>query len=301
MDASEKLTQMRVGLFLLLGVVAVAATVVYFGRLGDGIRSYYPVRVEYPNASGLLQGASVLLAGAKVGIVESPPTILPDMNGIYVNLRIYDTVRIPSNAQFRIGSSGLLGDKFVEIVPMDGEAPPIEPDAVIQGTAEGDGFGKLAGSADEVLAEVRKAVESINSIAKKVDAQVLTESTMSDLKQTLDNLQTTSASFAEASGKIEEVISEAREAASQAKIVITKSQTTIEATNASLESIKSAAANFDKTLTELRGLIKQARYGSGPIATLLNDKALSENIREFVRNLRERGILWYRDRPAKED
>jgi len=293
--------QLRVGFFLTLGLAALAATVVYFGRLGDGLRSYYPVRVEYPNASGLLQGASVLLAGAKVGLVESPPIILPDMDGVYVNLKIYDDVEIPSNAEFSIQSSGLLGDKFVVIKPQEVAAAPIEPGAVINGTVESDLFGMLADNVEGVQAELKAAIASINSIAKKVDSQILTESTISDLKQTMENLQETSASFSQASGKIEEVLAEAKEATAEVKKVISRSDTTLTATNETLGSIKKAAETFDKALGDIRSLIRDVRRGKGPIGTLLSDEAMAANMKAFVENLRERGILWYRNRPPKDE
>jgi ABC-type transporter Mla subunit MlaD len=129
MTAKERASQLRVGIFMALGLLAIGLMVVYFGRFGDSIHGNYTIRVEYPNASGIYKGASVLLAGAKIGSVENSPVILPDMEGVYVNLKIYEEVKIPSAAEFTIGSSGLLGDRFVQIVlgPDAKSSPPIEP------------------------------------------------------------------------------------------------------------------------------------------------------------------------------
>ena len=107
---------MRVGIFMAIGLSVIALMVVYFGRFGDTMRKYYDLKVEYPNASGLINGAKVLLAGARVGMVDKGPDILPDMDGVSVMLKIYEEVKIPSDSEFTIGSSGLLGDKFVQIV-----------------------------------------------------------------------------------------------------------------------------------------------------------------------------------------
>ena len=89
MTVQEYTTQLRVGIFMGIGLLAIALMVVYFGRFGESIRDYYQIRVEYPNSSGIYKGASVLLAGARVGSVESDPVILPDLDGVYVNLKIY--------------------------------------------------------------------------------------------------------------------------------------------------------------------------------------------------------------------
>jgi phospholipid/cholesterol/gamma-HCH transport system substrate-binding protein len=89
MTAQERSTQLRVGIFMAIGLSAIALMVVYFGRFGDSVRGFYRIRVDYPNASGIYKGASVLLAGAKIGFVENNPVILPDMDGVAVNLKIY--------------------------------------------------------------------------------------------------------------------------------------------------------------------------------------------------------------------
>ena len=149
MTSKERASQLRVGIFMAIGLLAIGLMVVYFGRFGESIHGFYRIRVEYPNASGIYKGASVLLAGAKIGSVENNPVILPDMDGVYVDLRIFEEVKIPSAAEFTIGSSGLLGDRFVQIVlGKDAKsAPPIAPGAVIQGKSEagmGDVFDQAA-------------------------------------------------------------------------------------------------------------------------------------------------------------
>lgn len=276
-------TQLRVGIFMAIGLTAIALMVVYFGRFGDGIRKYYQIRVEYPNASGLLKGASVLLAGAKIGSVETSPTILPNMDGVYVMLKIYDEVKIPSASEFSVGSSGLLGDRFVVInLKKDAkDSPPIEPGTVIQGKGESGGLGDIAEKAGEVMGDVREAVQNINKIAEKLNTQVFQESSMKDLNETMANLKATSASFAESSQKIDSIMDEAKTA------VATGQQT--------LESAKSAADEFKKTMTDVRGLVGQVRAGRGPLGVLLTDREMAENLKSLVANLKRHGILWYKD------
>lgn len=272
---------------MVLGIAAVAAMVVYFGRFGDGVRSYYEIRVEYPNASGLLKGASVLLAGAKIGMVATPPQILPDMDGVYVMLKIYEEVKIPSVSEFSVGSSGLLGDRFVQISLAKGasESKPIEPGAVIRGKSESGGFAELTEGAGDLMGDIREAVKSINAVAEKLDSELLSEATIADLKKTMQNLEQTSAAFAVASGKVDSVLEEARK--------------TVSAGDETLASTKAAADEFRKAMVDVRALVAQARQGKGPIGALLNDREMTANLRALVTNLRRHGILWYRDR-AKE-
>lgn len=288
MERIEKITQIRVGIFLAIGLAALASTVVYFGRIGDGIRKYYELRVEYPNASGLLKGSSVFLAGAKIGIVNTAPQMLPDMDGVFVMLRIYDEVRIPSASTFAIGSSGLLGDRFVQILLGEGarNSPPISPGAVIRGRGESGGIGALADGAGDVLAEVRTAVQSINSLAQKLDSQLLDPAAMEKLRSSLKNIEVASAAIAESSGRLGDVMEDARKA--------------VDSGGEAMMAIKTAAGEFQKTMTDFRALLAQTRQGRGLLGALLNDQEMAANARALAANLRQHGILWYRDSAPKE-
>lgn len=283
MDTKERRNQLRVGIFLALGLAAVATMVVYFGRFGESIRKYYEMRVEFPNASGLLNGASVLLAGAKIGSVASPPAILPDMQGVFVNLKIYEGVRIPQSSEFRVGSSGLLGDRFVEIVPGPDalKSPPIAPGSTVRGQGESGGFSALADSAGELLVEVREAVRNINAVAAKLDKEVLSDSALAELKSTLANLERSSANFAQASSKFDGLLE--------------KAGTTVATGEAAMSSAQSAADELKRAITDVRALVKSVRQGQGVLGALLSDKQMAENLRSLVTNLRRSGILFYRD------
>ena len=283
MDQKERRYQFRVGLFLALGLAAVAIMVVYFGRFGESIRKYYFLRVEFPNASGLLNGASVLLAGAKIGSVASAPAILPDMQGVFVNLRIYEDVKIPESSEFRVGSSGLLGDRFIEILPgrdaAGGQA--IAPGSTIKGLGETGGFTELATSASGLLAEMKEAVRNINAVAEKIDRQILGERALSEVSKTLANFERASSNFAEASAKFDGLLVQAG--------------TAIATGESAMSSARTAADELRRTLTDAQSLLNSARRGRGILGALLSDQQMADNLRALAANLRKHGILFYRD------
>ena len=65
---------------------------------------------------------------------------------------------------------------------------------------------------------------------------------------------------------------------------------------ATLASIKSAAASADKALDSAKVLIGKANAGKGALGMLLSDSETAENLKALVRNLREHGILWYKNK-----
>ncbi|HET9523562.1 MAG TPA: MlaD family protein [Terrimicrobiaceae bacterium] len=290
MTAQERLTQLRVGIFVAIGLLAIALMVVYFGRFGESFSGYYRIRVEYPNASGIYKGASVLLAGAKIGSVEHNPVILPNMDGVYVTLKIYEEVKIPSAAQFTIGSSGLLGDRFIQIVlgKDASSSPPLDADAIVKGKGE-SGFGDVTEQAGVLLTNIQEAVGNINKIAQKLNNDVFKEATIENLDTTLSNLKEMSASFVEASKKVDGVVTKAEGAIETGKESFASAKETF-------ASAKSAADELKKTIIDLRALVLQAKQGRGALGALLSDREMAENLRALVANLRRHGILWYKDR-----
>jgi phospholipid/cholesterol/gamma-HCH transport system substrate-binding protein len=290
MTAQERLTQLRVGIFVAIGLLAIGLMVVYFGRFGESFHGYYRIRVEYSNASGIYKGASVLLAGAKVGSVEHNPVILPNMDGVYVTLKIYNQVSIPSAAQFTIGSSGLLGDRFVQIVlGKDAKASPaLQPDSVVKGKGE-SGFGEVSEQAGVLLADIQEAVGNINKVVQKLNNDVFKEATIANLNTTISNLKETSSSFVETSKKVDGVVN-------KVDGLVNKAEGAIETGQETFASAKHAADEFKKTAVDIRSVVLQAKQGRGALGVLLSDREMADNLKALVANLRRHGILWYKDR-----
>ena len=180
----------KVGLFVLLGLAVVAFLVVYFGRLGQGLQKFYGLQVDFPNASGLLAGADVLLGGARIGYVAKDPTVLPAMQGVAVELNIREEVGLPAESKFIIGSSGLLGNRFVDVlVPPEADLQKrLEPGAIVKGQRE-TGIEDLTRESSVLMADVRKAVTTINTALDRLDKTALSEESMQDLRHTLANLK----------------------------------------------------------------------------------------------------------------
>ena len=283
MTKDERSMQIKVGIFLLIGLTTIGMLVVYFGRIGEGVSSYYNLRVEFPNASGLMRDAHVTLAGARIGRVVNDPIILPDMEGVYVDLRIFANVKIPSVSEFTIGSSGLLGDKFVQIDLKPGAkgSAPIAPDTTIKGITGGGGIGGMTEDVGSLVAELRTTVGNVNSVVKKLDTGLLTDEGVTSLRETLNNLRTTSASLAAASAKVDNVV--------------TQADTAIQSGKGTMDSAKKADDELQRALADIRGLVREIRQGQGALGTLISNRETADNLRALVSNLRRYGILWYRD------
>ncbi len=118
---NHKKLELLVGVFALLGLAAVAWLTVKLGSgelLGGGT---YLVEARFANAGGLGKGSSVLLAGVPVGRVETVRMDPSDYSAI-ATLRLVKEVKLPTDTMASIKTTGLIGDKYVALLPGADEA-----------------------------------------------------------------------------------------------------------------------------------------------------------------------------------
>ena len=212
MDTSNISTQLRAGFFMILGLLCIGSLVIYFGRFGESIKKYYPLTVEYRNASGLLKGGDVTLAGARIGEVAEPPKVLPDMRGVSVLLKINEDVKIPQGSVFSIGSSGLLGDRFVTVTMMenDDHPVPIAPGSIITNGQSESSIAELQRQIhDEILPKLSTALGNIDAVSSTLRKDVFNEQGVRNLQTTLANFRTTSDALASSSGQLQGILGQA--------------------------------------------------------------------------------------------
>ena len=271
MNRHERGLEFKVGIFVFAGLAAVAALVVQFGRLGEGLKTYYALTVQFNDASGLLKGSDVLLGGARIGKVAGGPRLVREGNGVLVPLKIYDYIKIPETSKFTVGSSGLLGDRFVNVtMPQGTPIKFLPPNSLIKGARE-TGIDDLTREGGALVGDLRGVVQKIDTTVSRLNDEVLSKTTTENLKSSIAHLNDATSSFAESAKKLGPVVDKA---------------------DSAMDSTKKAADDLQKVLTS-------ATQGRGLLATLLTNQELANDLRALVGNLRAHGILFYRDSAAK--
>jgi phospholipid/cholesterol/gamma-HCH transport system substrate-binding protein len=185
-----------VGIFLLLGIGIICTLIIFFGEVQDYFKPSYTFTVDFPNASGLLKGSDVYLSGASIGKVITDPEPIPDSEEVSVKLKINDTIHVRKDAKFVIGSSGLLGDRFVDVQPV--QYPPDTPDDkkgafvqdgdVIPGT-QMVGLDELTQSAEPLIQRATHIAVSLDDMITRLNTDVLSNTSTDDLKETIAKLR----------------------------------------------------------------------------------------------------------------
>jgi phospholipid/cholesterol/gamma-HCH transport system substrate-binding protein len=141
-------TEVVVGFFLLLGLLALGYLAIKLGKMEVVGSSGYTVHATFPNVAGLRAGSPVEIAGVDVGWVER--IYLKNYQAV-VDFRIKDGVDLPEDSIASIRTKGLIGEQFVRIspggseknLPPDGEIKETEPPVDIMELIANYAFGKI--------------------------------------------------------------------------------------------------------------------------------------------------------------
>ncbi len=325
MSSDQKGLEAKVGFFVFLGLAAIAIMAVQFGRVGQGLSNFYELRVEFSNASGLLKNSDVLLSGAPVGRVAEKPKVNPARIGsVDIRLLIKDDMKIPKGSTFAIGSSGLMGDRFVEITPPAGfelaKFDPADPAQVLQpgdrivGIKPG-GLDELAKKGEIAMQKLSDNLDALKITIEKVQTNLLSDTNLENLGTAFASIKTTAENISSASEGIEVVIVKAKEAVSTAQEVMVAGKETMATANTTMATANQAAVDIREAIADVRGAVKTAegaikagerllvtaQSGKGTIPMLLSNREVATNLNALITNIRRHGVLFYRDSAKKDE
>jgi len=142
----------------------------------------------------------------------------------------------------------------------------------INGSRE-TGIDDLTREGGALVGDLRGVVQKLDTTVTRLNQDVLSKETADNLKSSVAHLNEATGNFAESSKKLGGVMDKA---------------------DSAMDSTKKAADDLQKVLAS-------ATQGKGLLGTILTNQELANDLRALVSNLREHGVLFYRDSAAKID
>ena len=173
MPQSKKVawSELRVGILVIMSFAILAVSIFFISGKGGLFQGRFQVKTYLPAASGLKEGAPVWLAGVEVGKVDSvaissstDPTKAVEITMSVKNGYLND---IRTDSQARLGSIGLLGDKYIELT-RGFKGTVVGNGGTVQGSEEAD-IKKLIESSNDLLANMDVLSDKVKSITEKID------------------------------------------------------------------------------------------------------------------------------------
>ena len=268
-------TEIKVGIFVLLALAVFVWMAVRLGGFSVGSKDTYNLSTIFPSAGGLKQGVSVEVAGIQVGRVARIE--LYDNNQALVVMAIQDGIRLPSDSTAFIRASGILGDKYVELVPGHNTEEKLANNAnILSAKASADvsdvmqQLGEIAQDLKKITgplaegntgADIRDMVSNLKDMSERLERLVANNET--GLSETLSSLQVTMSNLQDITNKIN---------AGQGSLgMLVNSDETVSQLNSSLASIR-----------QITGKIES---GEGTLGRLVNDETTIDKIDQTLTSL----------------
>lgn len=264
----QRIIYLRVGLFVLIAVCIFVMILFFLTGEQNIFEKNYTLNTTFKNTAGLIKGASVRLSGVRIGAVTDIDFAKQPEgdNVIQVSMKINKEgiSRLNPDSLATIRTEGLLGDKYIEIIPGK-EMPLTDPPDVVQIKSETPfELGTILGQSGDLLANVISISQSLDRIVKGFGEE-----------ENIDNINKTIASVRASSEAIQ------------------KNLQAIEGSNSILNTMiygpkdSKGKAIDENTLVKLNKLVDEINNGDGTLHTLIYNKELSESIDSTFANISE--------------
>ena len=116
-ERQERRQKLKVGVFVLIGLVAFLGMIYALGARARLFEPRYTIHAEFNEVGGLVEGATVRLAGVQIGRVTGVRLPAEPGGKVRVDLTIGRQFanRVRKDSVARIETQGLLGDKIIEL------------------------------------------------------------------------------------------------------------------------------------------------------------------------------------------
>jgi phospholipid/cholesterol/gamma-HCH transport system substrate-binding protein len=317
MNPASKKTEILVGLFVLFSLVLLAGLVWRFSDFAEERRPTDTYIVRFENAGGLTEGAPVALGGTKIGRIQSAPR-LDDQGKVIIPIEIFRDAkhRLPKNIRVAIGRSGLLGDSYVSIeMPAQPAADFYQPGDQIDGTRSA-GLDQLQEAANNIsqrtmvlLEDVQTGLRDLNGAIGKLDKNVLSEENLGHFRESLDRINKTVGKIDQTvlsqqnTDNLSTTLTRLRETSEALARQSTKLDSIMTKGDQAMTKLSSAADTFKQSGTAFTQAAEKAgatfggmNGGQGLMNALIHDAQLRTDFKNLIANLKERGVLFYKDK-----
>jgi phospholipid/cholesterol/gamma-HCH transport system substrate-binding protein len=294
-------TDLRVGIFVLIGLVLMAVAIFYVTG-GKSFRAKYRLITYMPDVNGVQSGAPVDLDGLVVGNVQSvaftphPQDRAHNMTLVLqVDRRYQPEIRTDSAAS--LATQGLLGDRYVTIsrgltgtpIPDNGIVNAEETNGMNEVIAQS---GDLMKSLNALSGDLRETIENVNKGNGSLGKLIKDPALYNHLDETIAKVDAMATSIQQGQGSLGKLVS--------SDDLYNKANDTVAKIDDAMGAVHDQKGTLGKLVYDpqlydhIRGIsqnadamLADARAGKGTLGKLATDDTLFTNVRDVSANLRD--------------
>ena len=290
MGTAENKRSVIVGIFLALAVIILVAGVFVLGGQQNRFVQTVAIRAVFDDVAGLKPGNNVWFSGVKIGTVKEINFF--GKSQVEISMKIEEKARpfIRKDAQARISSESMIGNKIIVISGGSPTAPVVEDGDLLASENPLDTDDLM-----ESLQQNNKNLVDITSDFKVMSARlvkgqgtvgaILTDSLMANnFRDIVRNLQQASATTVRASGALAQFTKKLNDQDGLADQLLTDTTVfnQLKASVAQLEQTTAAATEITNNLKQTSAKLNQDNSALG---VLINDSTFATQLRNTMKNL----------------
>jgi phospholipid/cholesterol/gamma-HCH transport system substrate-binding protein len=287
MEAEEVKQNVKLGTFVIIGVVLFLTAVIFIGSASNFFSRTFTVSAIFKNIEGLKDGDKVWLSGVQIGTVRSVRIIKEGEVIVSLSLKEKQNEFIRKNATASIGSDGLVGSKIVVIRP--GNAQEIIQDSDTINARSPADTQELIGIAKEVGENTRSITEDLKVLSARVRSgkgimgELLNEGALSqEVRQVVHNLKVTGDNTAKASQELSALAYELKHGNGLLPALVSDTSYA-RIFSEVLVDVKRVSANV-KAMSESVKNVTTKMNGDNVVGVLLADTAFAHKLQNTIKN-----------------
>ncbi len=274
----------KVGIFAVICLVVLAVLIWKIEDLNPFAPEQRRVDVVFDSVAGLDEKATVRVAGVRVGQVETLG-LGPNGRNARVTIRLEKPLDLRAGTIARVANLGLLGEKYIEILPGPPGGPPLPPDAVLP--------GETPVSLDDAMAElgeIGKSIQKATGSFSNVDLGGSIDRLVKDLEltsreirlvvaenratvnSTLDNFNRASDTLAR---ELPRLADQMNRTLSQIEGILAENRSNV---SGSTENIHELTTSLQTSVDNLNRISGKIASGEGTIGKLVNSEEAHEEL-----------------------
>jgi phospholipid/cholesterol/gamma-HCH transport system substrate-binding protein len=281
-----------VGLFVLAALGVLAYMGFQIGAFRFDRMNYRSYTMSFKDVSGLSRKAEVKIAGVKVGWIEKLDLISDEKAYAEIEVMIHKDYPLHIDAYAIVRQEGLLGPKYLEIIPGDPLLPLLKP---------GQSLSKPTVppvSIDELLQQVKKISSNIESVTDSFKEALGGYEGKEQLQSIVTNISTAAEKFSSFSEILErsfshneENIQSFLEIGSHVKRLSEQLETNIfptlrESVEKVSDALEDASLQARDSFKNINSIAEKIDEGKGVIGKLVNDDQTYRDLKIAVQGLR---------------
>lgn len=267
---------------------------------------YNSYTICFVDLAGITKKDDIKMAGVKVGFIQDITLVPGKPCPVQARVKIITDCQLYQDAYAVIRQDGLLGRKFLEIIPGSFNQPRLEPNSIISCKQES------SASIDNMLGKAQAIASDVQQVTCSVKQALIDSPEIKCVKETIVQVKEIAGQLAEISkslnqiiatnqGTVNTVVQDVAEVVTVLKNELPAIVKDIKSTTDNIankitpdvqKKIDEASEKINATVEQINSVATKINNGEGSVGKLLNDKNMYDDVKVSVECLQKTASRW---------